>query len=228
MAWYERKHDGHREVRVLEVRGTNVWERVVRSSRPNHLGPGRVRLLQECSSAEAALERVNRLGAEMVAAGWELLDADAGIGRTHPKSQPPTPDARLTGDAVADALFRAASALPKPATVAQMVAAFEEVMKRPMAIRRKGYRFDVEFPLGGKPGTVAIKAEVAAREGYWRELGLEGYVEVVGEHEPVNETFDTPGGKADGFLSEVRASESFSCVATWPCQGIGVIDDEID
>ncbi len=229
MAWYEREHDGRREVRVIEVRGANVWERSARAAVQDRVGPGRVRLAKECLSAKAADLAAQKMGTGLLAEKWVLLDPDAGIDALHPKSRPPKVDERLSANNLERALNDALKGLPQRPTVDAVVEAFGAVMRTPVSFRRRGYCFEVHFPEDAAPGTVSIRTQVGSSEGgCWREIGLRGTLEIVDGRETIDEVFDTPGGRVDGFLTEVRASESFGAIADLRCSSIEAEDFEID
>lgn len=228
MAWYERSKDRHKEVRVLEVRDCRIWERVARKAGLKSTpGTGRVRLLEELPTAAKAEARAEALGTAMLADGWELVDAKTGVDASFPKSRVPKADFRLKGDDIVSALKDEIAALPVGASrVEQLVVVFREVLQRPLAVRRKGFSFEV---YGDNTGLeLSLRVKVASAHEYWRELGLQARVRVPKEQEIASEGFQVDVGNVDGFIDEVRACEAFQAIAHFSCFDIKSIDDEID
>lgn len=224
MAWLERTAaDGKILVRVLEVRKTAIWERVGKAG-----SRGRTGILTTCETGAAATEQLQAMLTVLQSQGWALIDADAGIDRSFPKSRPPpTPKPGL--DDLERALKLAAEHLPAKFTMETLLTTFVKVLDAPRAFRRQGFWFEVHFPQGARVGEVAMCVQVAQTEDTYRQLGLIASIAVPDEREfPLRDFVNVEGNELAAFAGDVRASNAFEALGDCQCSDADCRDELVD
>lgn len=224
MAWLERSAaDGKILVRVLEVRKNAIWERVGKAG-----SRGRTGILTTCETAAAAAEQLQALLTVLQSQGWSLIDADAGVDRSFPKSRPP-PAPKPGVDDLERALKLAAERLPARFTMETLLATFVKVLEVPRAFRRQAFWFEVHFRQGARVGEVAMCVHVAQTEETYRQLGLIASITVPDERDfPLRDFVNVEGNELAAFASDVRASNAFEALGDCPCGDADCRDELVD
>lgn len=224
MPWLERTEGETTHVRVVEARGTVVWERRASGRKP---GRGRVHELGEhpsnAAAASAAAARVAALELE----GYALVDPDAGVDALRPRGRSAPPlDSRLRADDLRRELRRALAALPDAPTPSQLLAAFDGVVTRPHAYRARGFHLDRTVA-----ESVTLTIILPSSEGCWREVGYDATLAPFEDDEDEDLTCEDVRGDDeswDHFRAALLELDAWTEIADRPCAAVEIRDEDID
>jgi hypothetical protein len=225
MAWLEKRTETTTQVYVVELRTRTIWERVARGKSP---GRGRTRLAGEYANELAAAEAYRARLAQLEAEGYLVVDIDAGVDVSRPRSDRApnvgSTEQKVTVDEFLQALRQNLDALPDQPRLTLVLNALDQTMRgAKRRFRSKGYACDL-----GLRGEARFVMKVASEHDYWREIGCKAEIRVPDEHETEEECIDSDTGSWSGFVTLVREDAAWQAVAELPCVSLTLVDDEID
>jgi hypothetical protein len=213
VAWLEQDFDDVIHVVVIEVRERIVWQRAgKRGTR------GRTTAFETCDSPEAAEQAAAARIAALIADGYAMIDAGAGIDADADAAAgaPAPPRALRAGDLTA-ALAAALAAVPAPPTPRALWAAFAAVMTAPRAFRAHGYRADLTVA-----GRLALAVIVTDPDGDLTAIGYAAGVDVPPGHAWLAADLGAIEEPWAVFAAGVIVATAWHAIADLPCASVAV------
>jgi hypothetical protein len=211
VAWLEQDFDDVIHVVVIEVRERIVWQRAgKRGTR------GRTTAFETCDSPEAAEQAAAARIAALIADGYAVIDAGAGIDADAAAGSLAPPRALRAGDLTA-ALAAALAAVPAPPTPRALWAAFAAVMTAPRAFRAHGYRADLTVA-----GRLALAVIVTDPDGDLTAIGYAAGVDVPPGHAWLAADLGAIEEPWAVFAAGVIVATAWHAIADLPCASVAV------